>query len=184
MKHFIFLISVFFLQGCMIGAGENSKIAANNKGFFPKISGINLQGNKQQLPSAFNKKLNIVVVAFKREQQEEVNSWIGSTDEILKKSDDIGFWEVPLIYELNAFSRSFVNNGMRRGIPDEKARKRTITVYTNRAEFFKIMKMEEEKIYVLLLNNNGKILWQNEGVATPKKIKALEAAIKINKKNR
>ncbi len=166
------------LGSCAIGAGENSKIVNNGTNFFPKISGIDLEGKKRDLPQAFDKKSNIVVVAFKREQQEEVNTWISAVDEIIKKNSNVAFFEVPLIYELNYLSRSFLNNGMRRGIPDVKARQRTITVYTNRDQFFKITNMQEDKIYVLLVNNKGKILWRTDGVADNKKIKALRIAIK------
>jgi hypothetical protein len=181
MKKIISLILLAALSSC-IGAGENSKIVANEPNFFPQIVGIDLEGAKHQLPNSFNKKLNIVVVAFKREQQEQVNSWIKVADKITAKNPNVDFFEVPLIYELNMFSRSFINNGMRRGIPDAKARKRTITVYTNRDEFFKVMKMQEDQIYTLLLNKNGKILWRTQGVADNKKIKALNSAIKKIKK--
>jgi hypothetical protein len=185
MKNFISLILLFILQACMIGAGENSKIEPLANNFFPKIVGIDLQGNKRQLPQAFDKKLNIVIVAFKREQQEEVDTWIPTIEEIIKKNSDVSFYEVPLIYELNPFSRAFVNNGMRNGIKNEIARQRTITVYTDREKFFEVMKMSEDKIYVLLLNNSGKILWQKEGVINKENSSALTKLTTIkNKKNR
>jgi hypothetical protein len=168
------------LQSCLIGAGENSEIEANKNRHFPKLTGINLDGAKQELPQAFMGKLNIVTVAFKREQQSEVDTWIAAFDAILKENPEINFYEIPLIYELGTFSRTWVNNGMRFGITDEKARKRTITVYTNRDKFFEITKMQKDKIYTLLLDNNGKILWQNEGVADETKVKNLLKAINKN----
>ncbi len=174
MKKIILLISLITLQSCMIGAGENSKIEANENNYFPKITGIDLDGKTQNLPAVFNNKLNLVVVAFKREQQAEVDTWIKAIEPILKENPNLSFYEIPLIYELSSFKRMWVNNGMRFGIPDPKARKRTITVYTNREEFFKITKMEKNKIYTLLLDNNGKILWGKEGVADESKIKDLE----------
>ena len=63
------------------------------------------------------------------------------------------------------------------GFPDAAARKRTITVYTNRDEFFKISKMKEDEIYALLINKDGKILWSDEGVVNDKKIKDLMKVI-------
>ena len=162
------------ISSCMIGAGENSKIEANKNNYFPKITGIDLEGKKQELPGVFKNKLNLVIVAFKREQQAEVDTWIKATESILKENPNLSFYEIPLIYELSAFKRMWVNNGMRFGIPDEIARKRTITVYTNRKEFFEITKMEEEKIYALLIDNNGKILWRKEGVADDKKLSDLK----------
>ena len=177
MKIISALLLPLILASCMIGSGENSKIVANKSGFFPQIIGIDLEGEKRPLPQSFDKKLNIVVVAFKREQQENVNGWIKVADEILAKNSEIGFYEVPLIYKLNGFSRTFINNGMRRGIPDIKARKRTITVYTDREEFFKMMKMREDKIYLLVVDRDGKILQCIEGDATKQNVQLLKKSV-------
>lgn len=173
MKKIISFILLFTLQSCMIGAGENSKIEANKNNYFPKISGIDLDGKKQELPTVFNNKFNLVIVAFKREQQAEVDTWIRALEPILKENSNLSFYEIPLIYELSAFKRMWVNNGMRFGIPDKVARKRTITVYTNREEFCRITKMQEDKIYALLIDASGKILWQEEGVANKTNVSAL-----------
>jgi hypothetical protein len=161
------------LQSCLIGSGENSKIEANKDNYFPKVSGIDLQGKKQDLPKVFDNQFNLVIVAFRREQQEQVDSWIKAIQPILKEKTNLSFFEIPLIYELSSPKRFWVNNGMRFGIPDENARKHTITVYTNREEFFKITKMQEDKIYALLINKEGRILREEEGVADKGKIKNL-----------
>lgn len=173
MKKIILLTLLLTISSCMIGAGENSKIEANKNDYFPKITGIDLDGKKQNLPAAFKNKFNLVVVAFKREQQAEVDSWIKAIEPVLKKNPQLSFYEIPLIYELSSFKRMWVNNGMRFGIPDEVARKRTITVYTNREEFFQITKMKEDKIYALLISDSGKILWRRQGVADSGKIASL-----------
>lgn len=168
---------LFALQACMIGAGENSKIEANKNSYFPKITGIDLDGKKQELPTVFKNKFNLVIVAFKREQQAEVDTWIKAIEPILKENSNLSFYEIPLIYELSTFSRMWVNNGMRFGIPNEVARKRTITVYTNREEFFRITKMQEDKIYALLIDASGKILWKSEGIAKNDNIAAVKKMI-------
>ncbi len=179
MKNILKLVSLIFLTACSIGAGENSKMIVGKKGYFPQLVGIDLEGERRELPQSFTNKINIVVVAFEREQQANVNGWIKVVDEIIAKRSDVSFYELPLIYELSSPSRSFINNGMRRGIPDVKARKRTITVYTNRDEFFKVMKMEGEKIYLLVLDANGKILQRIEGDATEKNVKNLRKKLAL-----
>lgn len=168
------LAVLFLCSACAIGAGENSAISLDKNGYFPKVTGIDLQGNKRDLPQAFDKPINIVVVAFKREQQKNVDGWIKVLDPIVEKNAEVGFYELPLIYELNPLSRRFINNGMRRGVVEEKSRARTITVYTDREKFFKIMKMREDKIYLLVIGKNGKILQRIEGDATKKNIALLK----------
>jgi len=178
MKKFTILLSIFLLTSCFIGSGENSKITFLGKDKFPVINGIDLHGKKQVLPSAFNGEYNIVAIGFEREYQEPINTWIDYLDNNKILSDKIKFYEVPLIYELGKFSRTWVNNGMRFGIPSEVARTRTITVYTNRDEFFKNMNMKGNRIYVLILNKNGDILWQAEGYASQHNIKSFEQFLK------
>lgn len=180
MKKLSLLIILFTLQSCLIGSGENSEIAANNVNYFPKIVGINLEGKEQKLPDSFTNKLNIVIVAFKREQQSEVDSWIKATESILQENSNVNFYEVPLIYELSAFKRLWVNNGMRFGITNKIARKRTITVYTDREKFFEITKMNRDKIYALLIGDSGEILWKDEGVADKDNIQSLRKSILDN----
>ncbi len=201
-KNLTLLILLITLQSC-IGAGQNSKIAEDEVAkttitktsriknlppksiigeSFPTLTGIDLQGNQRQLPQSFDGKLNLVIVAFKREQQVEVDSWIKTFAEISAKNPQINFYEVPLIYELSAPSRWWINNGMRQGVKSEAARSRTITVYTDRAKFFNITKMKAEKIYALLIDKSGKILWQSEGSSTPENTKSLQNFLKLYKK--
>jgi hypothetical protein len=161
------------LQSCLIGSGKNSQIKINGENF-PKIIGIDLQGKKQELPESFKGKINIVAIAFKREQQKDVDSWIIGVDEVIKNNPNVNFYEIPLIYELGAFSRMWINNGMRYGIPSEISRKRTITVYTDREKFFQIMKMKKDIVYVLILDDKGKILLRVEGEANDSKITSVK----------
>jgi hypothetical protein len=177
MKKIIPFLLLLALQSCMIGAGQNSKIQANKNGYFPKITGIDLDGKKQELPAIFKNKFNLVIVAFKREQQAQVDIWVKAIEPILKENSNLSFYEIPLIYELSTFSRMWVNNGMRFGIRDKVARKRTITVYTNKEEFFRITKMQEDKIYALLIDDSGKILWKAEGSANKTNVAALKNII-------
>ncbi len=177
MKKIIIFVLLFILQSCVIGAGENSKIEVNKNNYFPKINGIDLNGKMQEIPKVFNNKINLVIVAFKREQQIEVDTWIKAIEPLLKENLNLSFYEIPLIYELSAFKRIWVNNGMRFGISDKVARKRTITVYTNREEFFSITKMQENKIYALLIDADGKILWKEEGIADQTKIENIKKIV-------
>lgn len=177
MKNFFIITSLIALTSCFIGSGENSKILNLGEKKFPKLTGIDLNGNKQLLPESFDGKLNIVAIGFEREHQEAINTWIKVADEIISKKPEIKFYEVPLIYELSTFSRAWVNNGMRFGIQNEIARKRTITVYTNRDEFFDIMQMKGDRIYVAIINKEGDILWITDGVASKEKTESMQKFI-------
>ena len=177
MKKIYLLLLTISLTSCMIGSGENSSIQAN-KDKFPLLAGINLEGKKHELPKDFIGELNLIAIGFEREHQEAINTWIKVADELIENNPKIKFYEVPLIYELGTFSRTWINNGMRLGIQNEIARKRTITVFTNRDKFYEIMDMKGDRIYVLLLDKDGKILWRCEGLANQKNIDSLQKILK------
>lgn len=180
MKIIYYLLTLITLQSCLIGASKNSQIQANQNNHFPFLTGIDLNGKEYNLPNDFAGKLNIIALGFERNHQNQINTWIPSIDQLIKNSNpqiELKFYEVPLIYELGALKRSWVNNGMRLGIRDEKSRQQTITVYTNRDKFFEIMKMSKDTIYILLIDKKGKIILREEGEMTKNKIDNLVKTI-------
>ena len=72
---------------------------------------------------------------------------------------------------------SGLNNAMRSGIMGDGARKRTITVYTDRERFVDALEMTPEKIYTLLLGQDGEIVWRAEGRASEAKLQGLHDAL-------
>lgn len=184
MKKYL-LLFLFFLPSCIIGASQNSSIKALENSHFPQINGANLNGKNFNLPIDFSGKFNIIAIGFEREHQDAINTWIPSLQKIIdsNKNLSIKFYELPVIYELGRFSRAWINNGMRLGIRDSQARDRTITIFTNRDKFFEILNMQGDKIYLLLLNNNGKILWRCDGEMTKDKLNLLEKTLNSYKTN-
>ena len=164
MRVFLFIVAGLTLSAC-IGAGGISDMRVAGKDQFPVMSGIDLLGAERVIPDSFAGDFNLVAVAFQREQQEDVNTWIAVADDLMAGRDDLWFYEIPVIYELGGMQRFWINNGMRSGIPSVEARERTITVYTDRAPFFEAMNMREDEITVLLLDDAGRVLWRADGAA-------------------
>ncbi len=74
------------------------------------------------------------------------------------------YYELPTIRSLNTLSRFFINEGMRAGIPNPKARERTITLYLDKDEFRAALSMDdEEHIFILLFDRQGEELWRARG---------------------
>ena len=177
MKKLLTLGAATFILSACIGSGKNTDIKVGDAETFPTITGIDLLGDEKELPTYFEGDFNIVTIAFQQRQQENVNTWINALEPMLSESENLRFYELPVIYKMNPLFRTWINNGMRSGIPDEAARKRTITVYTDRAKFYDTMDMQESNIYTLLLNKEGQILWRTSGDATEEKLENLSRAI-------
>lgn len=178
-KLFIAALLSLSLSSC-IGAGRVSDIKTSNNGYFPNIIGIDLMGRERQLTSSLEGEYNLLAVAFKREQQENVDTWIKAMPDIIGKNKQVNFYEIPLIYEINAPYRFWVNNGMRQGVKGDEARNRTITVYTDREKFLKLMNMKTDNIYLLLIDKKGRIISKLEGDATKENINKIKLAIARN----
>ena len=131
---------------------------------FPRVTGTNLKRQKYSLPNDFEGELNLVLVAFLREQQLMVNTWLPTADLLEKIHPELRYYELPTISRLNLFARWFINTGMRSGIKDPKSRQRTITLYLDKKPFRKAMGIpDEENIYIFLVDKQGRIVWRSEG---------------------
>ena len=160
---FFLLILALFIFSCL-SPSVISKLVPQGENQFPKLTGINLHKQIKNIPEDFAGEFNLVTVAFKQKQQEEVNTWINFFDEISPKYKHLRYYEIPFIYEVNQLKRTFIQSGMRGGIKEDRARERTVTVFTKREPFFKLMNMNEDNIYTLLLDKDANILWRTEGV--------------------
>jgi hypothetical protein len=131
---------------------------------FPSVSGSNLLRQKLTLPHDFHGRLNLVFIPFEQWQQMEVNSWMPLATELEKKFEGLAYYELPTIQSRGSFSKMFINEGMRAGIPDPKTRERTITLYLDKTDFRASLDMQDEKrIYILLIDRQGNEFFRARG---------------------
>ena len=84
-----------------------------------------------------------------------------------ESSPGFHYYELPTISKLNPIARWFINRGMRGGIPDPEARARTITLYLDKTEFKKALKLpDESQIYALLVDRMGGYIGAQKGTLT------------------
>jgi hypothetical protein len=145
---------------------------------FPTVTGANLQRKKLSLPQDFRGEPNLVFIAFQQWQQTQVDTWIPFARQLEETHAGVRYYELPTIQRLGALARTFINEGMRAGIPDPMARERTITLYLDKAAFREALQLPgEDDIYVLLLDHRGQVLWRTEGSFSSEKGDALTAAV-------
>jgi hypothetical protein len=89
------------------------------------------------------------------------------------------YYELPTIQHRNILARTFINEGMRAGIPDPAPRERTITLYLDKAAFREALQLpHEDDILVLLVDRRGRVLWRTEGPYTQERGESLEEAVR------
>ena len=131
---------------------------------FPTVSGFNLNRQELEFHRDFRGDLNLLFVPFLQFQQAIVNTWIPFADQLESALPELAYYELPTINELPALSRTFINEGMRAGIPNAKARERTVTLYIDMARFMRASAFpRKNEVHVLLVDRQGGILWRTTG---------------------
>lgn len=142
-------------------------VVADSVVHFPRVEGTNLEGKRFSLPGDFEAEHNVVFVAFRREQQADVDSWLP----FLRKQDladrGVRVYEVPTLNRSYRWMRRFIDGGMARGIPELTTRESTITLYIDKTPFKKALAIEtEDHIVTLVVARDGRILWRADGPFT------------------
>jgi hypothetical protein len=125
---------------------------------FPRLQGRDLTGRTRWLPDAFGERLNLVFVAFRREQQTVIDSWATwlHGPEIANRP---AFWEVPILGRRWAPIRPVIDGGMAAAVRDEQARRRTVTVYGHVEEIAEALGVPDRStVSIILVDHDGHIV--------------------------
>lgn len=134
---------------------------------FPRVEGRNLEGRHFALPMDFEGERNVVLVAFRREQQADVDSWLPFLKETAARRPDLRVYELPTLNRRYSLMRGFIDGGMQRGIPELATREATITLYIHKAPFRQALGITTEAhITTFLVTRDGRVLWRADGPMT------------------
>jgi hypothetical protein len=127
---------------------------------FPDLDATSLDGRRVWLPGDLGR-TTIVILAFQRWQQSEVDGWIAGLEALEHPYPIV---EVPTIGRGYRWARSFIDGGMRAGIPDPTVRARTLTVYTDVARVLEAFGLRSTAhVVVALVEPSGRILAHRQG---------------------
>ena len=145
---------------------------------FPTISAENLARERLDLPRDFEGDLNLCLIAFRRWHQPLINSWIPLARHLEETHAGFRYYEFPVIRRVNPLYQSFIDGGMRAGIPDRVARHKTITLYTNKAAFRQALEIrDEDEIHLRLVDRAGAVDWSETGALTQEAANSLAEAV-------
>jgi hypothetical protein len=117
-----------------------------------------------ELPGGFAGEQNIVLVAFRREQQAEVDSWIAWYTSVAADHPGLRAYEIPVIATRWSPGRAMIDRGMARAVATAEARQRTLTVYGDVRRVTDGLGIElTSEITVLLVDGAGRVTWRTTG---------------------
>jgi hypothetical protein len=141
---------------------------------FPQIRGHSLDQRDVMLPDDAKGMVTLIILAFERQAQTMVDSWVGPFERHLCGSGQYTYFEVPMIAGVwgRMFSR-FIDDGMRAGVPRDRHRN-VVTYYGNFDMYSSLLSLEDHgSCYVFLLDKSGFIRWRGKGYSTPETIEEL-----------
>lgn len=134
---------------------------------FPRVRARNLEGLDVDLPDAFAGERNVVAVAFRREHQKSVDTWVEWFEARSGSDPGLRFFEVPTIGRMWAPVRRFIDGGMAAAIREPIVLQRTFTIYGDVAEVTGPLDIPDRStITVLLVDRGGRVLWRTTGGRT------------------
>ena len=156
---------------------SSTAMPAAAQAVFPTLTADDLNGRSVTLPSGLPGEPTIVFVAYKQNQQPDVDGWAGALG--LSAEGPIEFVEVPVVGAAAWLIRPVVDNGMRSGITDTAMRARTITIYQSvDAVNGPLGFSGRDEIRVLLVRQSGEVLWSQSGPVTADGVASLLAALR------
>jgi carbon monoxide dehydrogenase subunit G len=159
-------------------AGLRHRLAPTRAGDLAPLSGRSLDGRAYELPGDLPKPYNLLVVAFRREQQALVDRWLPWLIELEQHRGDVAVYDLPVLSSVYGPARWFIDGGMTRGIPDPAARARTITVYTDVQKVVENLGLAgTDTIAVLVVERSGRILARELGGFEQEKAERLATAL-------
>ena len=169
MKLSLFLSLVIL---CSCGSGNKASLktasfVSNNnsdKYVFPSVGGKNLLGKQVDFPQGYEAEYTIAAVAFKQRQQADVDKWYEKIGPLIKKDENVEYFEIPTIYKMGTVREWFLYHGMRAGIKSPFMRQRVVTIHIDKEPFKKHLNINtEDQIYVYLIKKGGEIIGTWEG---------------------
>ena len=163
------------------GPVNKGEIEVTEAKIFPELKSKNLEGKEYLLPKDLDTEISILVLAYKRKQQKNVDAWLTAIKENkLDICPSIKSYELPVLKQFNPFIRFNIDNGMRYGIDDKDKREHVLSIYVDKESFNKSLNItSEEDVHILVIRKNGNILWQEEGDVNEEKLTALKSFFKI-----
>ncbi|NOU60921.1 hypothetical protein [Marinifilum caeruleilacunae] len=168
LKLFLTSMLIFLASFNSLNAQRVKKLDVGD--LFPTIEGELLSSKEIRLPDHCKGKISLLIVAFKRGTQPQIDTWTKPVMKEFSMYEDFRFIEIPMISNFYSWISNYIDNGMRKGIVPSM-HKNVMTYYGPLSDYYKYFDVDDKKqCYVFLLNREGKIEFMSKGEAESHKI--------------
>lgn len=150
---------------------------SNVMGSMPIHTVKRLDQQRIVLPEGITADRTLALVAFRRDQHDELDSWIKGLQ--LDQDSGISWFRMPVLNDPGDHDqRTAIENSMLARTLTAQERSRLVPVFTNRQAFIRAVGLSgTEHASVLVLDREGKVLARVEGRYDPEKAQALRETL-------
>jgi len=142
---------------------------------FPSLVAETLSGNQFKTPDPDGKAIHVILIAFKRGVQPQIDEWLSALSGTVTNRSDIEIYEVPMLAGGWRLMSGIIDGGMRSGIPQDK-HSSVATFYGDIKRYKEILDMEQEDhCYLYIIDPQGTIRFAATGPPSPELV---EGALK------
>lgn len=144
---------------------------------FPSIEAETLSQKKVVFPEVTQGKYAFILIAFRRQTQEQVDSWLDPFIREFGENEQVTFYEIPMISNNWKWMSGWIDSGMRAGVPNYK-HDHVATYYGKLSPYFDFFDIKDKSLcYVFLINKSGGIVWREEGALDSEKYNELRKTL-------
>lgn len=137
----------------------------------PSVTGLTSDSTEVNFPQQFTVDYHLVVMPFDREQQVLAVTWLPLFQELANDYDNVQYWSIAALPELNSAIRFLVLTGISAGISDDEVRQQVTVLFLEQQDtFIDALAIENvDAIQAFIMDSNGVVYYRAIGEFTTEK---------------
>jgi hypothetical protein len=143
----------------------------------PSTRGTHLSGQTITLPQDLNTRFTVLILGFSRKSSQSSTEWGKSIEEDLGTDRNVTWLAVPILPDLPRPLRGVLVRAFHKAVP-ASLQASFVLVFENDSEWKTAVSFDaEDDAYVLLVNQQGDILWRTHGPVSREQMSELQQAM-------
>lgn len=131
----------------------------------PATHGTSFAGTQVTLPDDLHGRVAVLVIGFSKSSGDECKGWGQRLEESYGNSDEVMFYQMPVLESVPKFVRGMVLKSMKSGVP-EPEQPHFMPTFSDEAEWKRIVRYANADDAYVLVVREGKVRWQTSGKVT------------------
>jgi hypothetical protein len=137
------------------------------QGTMPILEGDDLNGTARSFPGGLEGEVNLLIVAFERDQTETINSWLETAERVRVAAPELDYYGIPVLPRGLGLISRLIEGGLRDRYPTSQAREHVVVLYTDAGRLRDSLGIGKgTAVRAVLVDGSGRVLWWRTGAVT------------------